>query len=82
MYGYDGDDEQRGIKNEISITNLITIANNDRLYDALDTETKTKLLQIISAYTKGCVRNIMENNNYAAKKLRENFDKEETRGIL
>ena len=82
MFGYDGDDEQRGIKNEISITNLITIANNDRLYDALDTETKTKLLQIISAYTKGCVNRIMESQNYGAKDIRKNMEKQGNIGIL
>ena len=48
MYGYANDHatDNNLVRNEISFTNLIAIANNKMLFDALDPETKQQLVKI------------------------------------
>ena len=74
MYGYANDHatDNNLVRNEISFTNLIAIANNKMLFDALDPETKQQLVKIIAIYTKGCIESINSNRlNTDAKYIQE-----------
>ena len=64
------------IKNEISFTNLIQIANNNYVFSALDNETRKKLIQILSAYTKASIDRIMESaySSSGAVRNQDQFD--------
>ena len=68
MYGYIDANSTKGndVRNELSITNLISIANNPILFGSLDDETKAKVVQIISAYTKQSVEMIEKYSTYTA----------------
>lgn len=68
MYGYidPNSDRSNDVRNELSITNLISIANNPVLFGALDEETKTKVVQIICTYTKQNIEMIEKYSTYTA----------------
>ena len=57
MYGYVNtfQDDNNNIRNEMAIENLIAIANNSVLFGALDSETKTRLVDFVKMYTKSCL---------------------------
>lgn len=46
-------------KNEITFSNLIAIANNKKIFQALDGETQNKLIQLLCAYTKENIDTIL-----------------------
>ena len=73
MYGDNIPNRPEVVRNEISITNLISVANNQQLFSRLDYRTQQELIEIICAYTKACVEEIMVSENYDAKKVRENL---------
>lgn len=57
MYGSINECDTRGnqVRNEISIQNLIEIATNPELFNALDEKTKTELKHLIAVYTRECI---------------------------
>ena len=65
MYGVVNEfkDDNNILRNEVAIQNLIAVANNSMLFDALDDETKVKLVDFIKMYTKSCLGAI-EKYNY------------------
>ena len=66
---YNGDSKQ----NEITIHNLIAVASNPKLYEALEHGTQKKLVQFIASYTKKCLDNI-EKHNYEETNTRELYN--------
>ena len=71
VFGF-ASNESLVISNEISITNLIAIANNPVLFNALDQDTQNKLIKIVCGYTKACISSIMESNTSEAERIRVN----------
>ena len=48
------------VRNEISFQNLIAVASNPTLFNALDDQTKEKLVLMIASYTKACLLAMQE----------------------
>lgn len=55
------------IRDEVSFTNLIQIANNPIIFSKLDAITQQQLIQILCAYTKGCVEAILKDDPQSLK---------------
>ena len=64
------DNNSQQVSNEISITNLIAIANNPTIFNALDQDTQEKLIKIICGYTKACVSSISNAQSTEAHRIR------------
>ena len=48
------------VRNEQSFQNLILVANNPKLFGALDQETQHQLVEMIAAYTTACLNGIVK----------------------
>ena len=48
--------ENNILRNEIAISNLISIVNNPNIFNKLDDETKAKLVEILCNYAKVSVK--------------------------
>ncbi len=66
-------DENNILRNEITFTNLIAIANNQTLFNSLDHMTQQELVKIIGAYTRGCIDSILKSYNDDAKFIRSHI---------
>ncbi len=57
MYGYANDcaTDNNLVRNELSFQNLIAVANNKMLFEALDAQTQQELIMMIAAYTTACL---------------------------
>jgi len=59
MYGHYDGMEGLEARDEITFSNLIAIANNQKIFQALDEETQNKLIQLLCAYTKENIDTIL-----------------------
>ena len=50
------------VYNELTIQNLISVYNNDSLFNSLSKETKKNLLLVIKKYTEDSVKSLQESN--------------------
>ena len=74
MYGYaqEGSYSTNILRNEISFANLIAIANNKELFQALDEVTQSQLVDVICAYAEGCIEQISKLSNDDARYIQKN----------
>ena len=64
-------DDVRPIRNEVSFTNLIAIANNPEIFEHLDREIQQRLIQVLCGYTKVCIDAILGDYRHEAKMINE-----------
>lgn len=62
------------LRNEVSFTNLIAIANNPAVFNSLDTTTQQELVKILCAYTRGCIDSILESYNKDARSIQSQIN--------
>ena len=56
------------IKNELAISNLISIVNNARVFDSLNKKTQIELVKVLEAYTMVSIDSMLsENDEFKSK---------------
>ena len=61
-------------RDEIAISNLIAIVNNENIFSRLDPNTREELLNIVCGYAKACATAFEKTNNTDSEKIRGVLD--------